>query len=84
MAGEDDDSKQHEPTQKKLDDARKRGEVARSSDLNTAMSYLVLLLLASAVGASTMTGAGGACLQRCWNARTSLRKTRFKAAGGLF
>lgn len=59
MAGEDDDSKQHEPTQKKLDDARKRGEVARSSDLNTAMSYLVLLLLASAVGASTMTGLGG-------------------------
>ncbi|SMR70683.1 flagellar biosynthetic protein FlhB [Aliiroseovarius halocynthiae] len=58
MADEDDDSKQHEPTQKKLDDARKRGEVPRSSDLNTAMSYMVLLLLATALGASTMTGIG--------------------------
>ena len=41
---EDDDSKQHEPTQKKLDDARKRGEVVRSTDLNTAMSYMALLV----------------------------------------
>ncbi|WP_298568123.1 flagellar type III secretion system protein FlhB [uncultured Aliiroseovarius sp.] len=55
---EDDDSKQHEPTQKKLDDARKRGEVARSSDLNTAMSYLVLLLLAMSIGAASLKGVG--------------------------
>lgn len=55
---ESDDSKQHEPTQKKLDDARKRGEVARSADLNTAMSYLSLLLLAMGVGASSFLGIG--------------------------
>lgn len=81
MAGEDDDSKQHEPTQKKLDDARKRGEVARSSDLNTAMSYLVLLLLASAVGASTMTGLGGvfaAMLERS----DQLAQNAFQGSGG--
>lgn len=55
---EDDDSKQHEPTQKKLDDARRRGEVARSADLNTAMSYLALLLIAVSVGASSLKGLG--------------------------
>jgi len=60
MAGADDTDtdKQHEPTQKKLDDARKRGEVARSSDLNTAMSYLVLLLLAFSLGAGTLKSIG--------------------------
>lgn len=81
MASEDDDSKQHEPTQKKLDDARKRGEVARSSDLNTAMSYLVLLLLATAVGGSTMTGLGGvfaAMLERS----DQLAQNAFQGSGG--
>ncbi|MCK8465400.1 flagellar type III secretion system protein FlhB [Aliiroseovarius sp. S1339] len=55
---EDDDSKQHEPTQKKLDDARKRGEVARSADLNTAMSYMALLVVATSVGAASLKGLG--------------------------
>ncbi|GHE97626.1 flagellar biosynthesis protein FlhB [Aliiroseovarius zhejiangensis] len=59
MSGtEDDDSKQHEPTQKKLDDARKRGEVARSADLNTATSYLALLLIAVSLGAASLKGVG--------------------------
>ena len=31
--------KQYEPTQKKLDDARKKGEIAKSNDLATAASY---------------------------------------------
>ncbi|MGH1576801.1 EscU/YscU/HrcU family type III secretion system export apparatus switch protein [Planktotalea sp.] len=40
MSGQDDSAeKSHEPTQKKLDDARKKGEVARSNDLNVALSY---------------------------------------------
>ncbi|MDE9449697.1 flagellar biosynthesis protein FlhB [Aliiroseovarius sp. Z3] len=59
MSGtDDDDSKQHEPTQKKLDDARRRGEVARSADLNTATSYLALLLIATSLGAASLTGVG--------------------------
>lgn len=59
MAGtDDDDSKQHEPTQKKLDEARKRGEVARSADLNTAMCYMMLLLVAVGFGATTLKGIG--------------------------
>lgn len=55
---EDDDSKQHEPTQKKLDDARKRGEVPRSADLNTAMSYMAFLLIATSLGAASLKGIG--------------------------
>lgn len=52
--GSEDDDKQHEPTQKKLDDARKRGEVTRSADLNTAASYGGVLLVALAMGAATL------------------------------
>ncbi|UWQ13755.1 flagellar type III secretion system protein FlhB [Aliiroseovarius sp. M344] len=55
---EDYDSKQHEPTQKKLDDARRRGEVARSADLNTAISYLALLLVATSIGSASLKGLG--------------------------
>lgn len=59
MSGtDDDDSKQHEPTQKKLDDARKRGEVARSAELNTATSYLAILLVATSLGATSLKGIG--------------------------
>ncbi|MFY0634216.1 MAG: flagellar biosynthesis protein FlhB [Vannielia sp.] len=59
MAGQDDDSdKQHEPTQKRLDDARKKGEVPRSTDITTATAYGGLLLAAFTVGASSITGLG--------------------------
>ena len=53
MAGSEDEDKQHEPTQKKLDDARRKGEVAKSSDLNTAAGYGGFLIVALA-----MSGAG--------------------------
>ncbi len=52
--GSQDDDKQHEPTQKKLDDARKRGEIAKSTDLNTAASYGGILLVAMVMGAATL------------------------------
>ncbi|MCK0139588.1 flagellar type III secretion system protein FlhB [Aliiroseovarius sp. F47248L] len=59
MSGtDDDDSKQHAPTQKKLDDARRRGEVARSADLNTATSYLALLIIAASLGTASLKGMG--------------------------
>lgn len=46
-AGKDDDSgeKSHAPTQKRRDDARKKGESARSADAATAGSYLGFMLL---------------------------------------
>ncbi len=54
--GADNDDKQHEPTQKKLDDARRKGEVPRSSDLTTAAAYAGTLLVAVALGQSSLKG----------------------------
>lgn len=56
MAGEEDEGqdKQHEATQKKLDDARKRGEVPLSQDLTTTGAYAGLVLAAGVFGASTL------------------------------
>ncbi|QFT95152.1 Flagellar biosynthetic protein FlhB [Roseovarius sp. THAF9] len=51
---EDDTEKSHEPTQHKLDEARKKGELARSADLNTAAAYGGFLLAALAIGASSV------------------------------
>ncbi len=49
----EDDDKQFEPSQKRLDDARKRGEVAKSLDLVTAASWGGLLIaMLVTVGAS--------------------------------
>jgi flagellar biosynthetic protein FlhB len=57
MSGEDDDSdKQFEPTQKKLDDARKKGEIAKSADLTTAAAYAGFLLVGFTVGPAALIG----------------------------
>ncbi|AML51023.1 MULTISPECIES: EscU/YscU/HrcU family type III secretion system export apparatus switch protein [Falsihalocynthiibacter] len=58
MSDDDDDDKQHEPTQKKLDDARKKGEVPKSTDLMTAAGYGGFLVAAYAVGSSSMKDMG--------------------------
>lgn len=45
MSGQDDDTeKEHEASQKKLDEARKRGDVAKSMDLVASTSLLGLIL----------------------------------------
>ena len=74
---ESDEDKEHEPTQKKLDDARRRGEVVRSADLATAASYGGLLLVA--------LGAGTALLQRFGTAGMAMleRAGSGGAASGL-
>ena len=53
MSEPEGEDKQHEPTQKKLDDARRKGEIAKSSDLNTAAGYGGFLIVSLA-----MSGAG--------------------------
>lgn len=59
MSGQEDGAdKSHEPSQKKLDDARKRGEVPRSQDLNTAAAYAGLWVAALAMGAWSMIELG--------------------------
>lgn len=59
MSGKDDAEKSHEPTQKKLDDARKKGEVPKSNDLITASVYAGLLLALLMTGANTVKALGG-------------------------
>ena len=51
---EEDDEKQNEPSEKKLEDARKKGAVPRSLDLNTAASYGGMLLAGGAFGAASL------------------------------
>ncbi len=59
MADETDAAeKEHEPTQKKLDDARKKGEIARSTDMNTAVAYFGLLIAGTAIGAASLRDLG--------------------------
>ena len=59
MAQQDEDTdKQYEPTQKKLDDARRKGEVPRSADLLTAASYTGFIVAAATVGPATLVGLG--------------------------
>lgn len=59
MSDEQDASdKEHEASQKKLDDAREKGEIPRSTDLITAGSYAGFLLAGIAVGSDALNKAG--------------------------
>ncbi len=57
---EDEGEKEHEPSQKKLDDARAKGQVPRSADLGTAAAFGGLLLAAMTVGPKALLQAGEA------------------------
>lgn len=56
---DDDSEKSHEPSQRKLDDARKKGELVRSSDIITASGYAGVLLALMMTGVSSIQGLGG-------------------------
>jgi flagellar biosynthetic protein FlhB len=58
MADEEDQDKQYEPSQKKLDDARKKGELPRSQDLSTAAGYAGVLVAAMALGSASLMRTG--------------------------
>ena len=62
MSEDESGEKQNEPTQKKLDDARKKGEVPRSTDLNTAAAYGGFLIVAIALGAALLKDTGTALM----------------------
>ena len=51
--------KPYEPSKKKLDDARKKGEVASSADLTASAAYGGMLLAGLALGGTAMTSAAG-------------------------
>ncbi len=59
MSDEDINDKPHDPTPKKLEDARKKGEVAKSTDLNAAANYGGLVLAIFAAGTFSLEGIGG-------------------------
>ncbi len=54
MSEEDSDDKEHDATQKKLDDARMRGEVVQSADLTTAAAHGGLILTSLAFGGAAL------------------------------
>lgn len=58
MADDQDTEKQHEPTQKKLQDARAKGELARSADLGVAAAYGGFLIGFAMVGGVAVTTVG--------------------------
>ena len=55
---EENTDKSHEPTQKKLDDARKKGEIPRSADLSVAAGYGGLLLCVLMAGFGSVQALG--------------------------
>ncbi len=58
MSEEDKSDKQYEASQKKLDDARKKGELVKSADLTTAAVYGGLLIAMSVFGAAALISLG--------------------------
>lgn len=62
-----DEEKPHDPTQKRIDDARREGQIARSQDMLTAAAYAGFLLGALVFGPAALQEAGqngAAFLQR--------------------
>lgn len=59
--GEDSGEKTHEPTQQRIDDERKKGNVPKSTDLSAAASYFGLLVALWLAGAGA-AGSSGAVL----------------------
>ncbi|WP_322893039.1 MULTISPECIES: flagellar type III secretion system protein FlhB [unclassified Yoonia] len=61
MSGEDDSSeKPFDPSQKKLEDARAKGEFAKSADLTTAAAYGGFFLICLSVAQPTISALGNA------------------------
>lgn len=54
--------KPFEPTQKKLDDARDKGEFAKSVDLTTAAAYVGFLIVCLSIGHATLMALGDVML----------------------
>lgn len=61
MSSESDEGeKEFDPSQKKLDEARKKGEIAKSTDLTTAAAYAGLLLAMLTIGPAAFDALGTA------------------------
>ena len=58
MAEQDKDQKTQEPTQKKLDDARKKGEVATTPEMRHAVMFLAMFAVFGTIGLQAVAGMG--------------------------
>lgn len=56
---DDSEDKPHEATVRKLENARKKGDLAKSNDMLTASAYLGLLLAGYSIGGSALESLGG-------------------------
>lgn len=65
MAGSDQDNKTEEPTQKKLDDARAKGEVASAPEMRHAAMFIAMLVVAGGMGAWALSSLS-AMFVRLW------------------
>lgn len=54
----EEEEKPHDPTQKRIDDARREGQIARSQDMLTAAAYAGFVLAAVGFGAAAIQEAG--------------------------
>ena len=85
MSTEDSGEKEHEASQKKLDDARARGEVVRSAELAVAAGYGGLFLVAAGVGAEALKSFGAhgvTMLDRAETLSTAMLGGGVAVAGG--
>ena len=55
---DNDDDKQYEASQHKLNEARKKGDFPRSTDLNTAAAYAGILIVGVSIGAASLMAIG--------------------------
>jgi flagellar biosynthetic protein FlhB len=60
MAEQDDSEKAHDPTQKRLDDARAKGQIARSHDLTSAVALAGFVLAFATIGPAALRESGEA------------------------
>jgi flagellar biosynthetic protein FlhB len=58
--GESSGEKVFDPTPQRLAEARRKGDVPRSTDVSAAASYLALLVVCAAAGSAAVIGAGSA------------------------
>ncbi len=78
---EDDDDKQFEPSQRKLDEARRKGDIPRSTDITTAASYGGFILAGMAMGPVAFVGLGSS-LSVLLDQADSLARTTFAGDAG--
>lgn len=72
MADSDKDQRTHAPTQKRLEDARKRGEVATAPDMRHATMMIGATIVIGWAGMSALSGLG-VMLARLWGSADDFR-----------